>query len=127
MFYLLMAIIAEVIGTLSMKYATITGAMSGHIVMYIMITLSYITLSMAIKKIPLGVAYALWEGLGVLAITGFSVMWFDESMSLLKGLGIVTLLLGIWLIKSGTYKSHPKRRLAKSPLALDVRREHATA
>lgn len=60
--FLGLAIITEVIGTLSMKYASVSGGSAGIIVMYIMIASSYILLSMAVKKVALGVAYALWEG-----------------------------------------------------------------
>ncbi len=58
----------------------------------------------AVKKIALGVAYALWEGIGILLITLFSVLLFDESLSLLKIAGLTTLVIGIVLIKSGTQK-----------------------
>ncbi len=54
------------------------------ILMLAMIALSYIFLAFAVKKIALGVAYALWEGIGILLITLFSVLLFDESLSLLK-------------------------------------------
>ncbi|WP_016594082.1 multidrug/spermidine efflux SMR transporter subunit MdtJ, partial [Yersinia pestis] len=82
--FLGLAIIAEIIGTLSMKYASVSGEMTGHIVMYFMITGSYVMLSLAVKKVALGVAYALWEGIGILIITIFSVMWFGETLSPLK-------------------------------------------
>ena len=77
----------EIIGTLSMKYASVNGGMIGHIVMYVMITASYVLLSVAVKRVALGVAYALWEGIGILFITLFSVLWFDEPISALKVLG----------------------------------------
>ena len=99
------AIVAEIIGTLSMKYASVSGGMTGHIVMYVMITGSYILLSLAVKRVALGVAYALWEGSGILFITLFSVMLFDEPLSVLKVLGLVTLIAGILLVKSGTRKA----------------------
>ncbi|WP_199636081.1 multidrug/spermidine efflux SMR transporter subunit MdtJ [Serratia sp. PAMC26656] len=102
--FLGLAIVAEIIGTLSMKYASISGGMTGHIVMYVMITASYVMLSLAIKRVALGVAYALWEGIGILFITLFSVLWFDEPISALKVLGLVTLIAGILLVKSGTRK-----------------------
>lgn len=105
--FLGLAIIAEIIGTLSMKYASVSGDMTGHIVMYFMITGSYIMLALAVKKVALGVAYALWEGIGILIITAFSVMWFDEILSPLKIAGLVTLVIGIILVKSGTPK--PKK------------------
>jgi spermidine export protein MdtJ len=113
MFYwilLLLAIVAEITGTLSMKWAATTGGHSGFILMLAMITLSYIFLSFAVKKIALGVAYALWEGIGILLITLFSVTLFDEPLSMMKIAGLTTLVAGIVLIKSGTRKSAAKNK-----------------
>ncbi|ETS30914.1 multidrug transporter subunit MdtJ [Photorhabdus temperata] len=107
--FLAMAIVTEVIGTLSMKHASVSGGMGGMAVMYIMIATSYILLAMAVKKVALGVAYALWEGIGILFITVFSVMWFDESLSLMKVGGLALLVTGIMLIKSGTKKVAVKK------------------
>lgn len=113
MFYwilLALAIIAEITGTLSMKWASISGGHTGFILMLAMIALSYIFLAFAVKKIALGVAYALWEGIGILLITLFSVLLFDESLSLLKIAGLTTLVVGIVLIKSGTQKKRRRSR-----------------
>ena len=107
MFYwilLALAIIAEITGTLSMKWASVSGGHTGFILMLAMIALSYIFLAFAVKKIALGVAYALWEGIGILLITLFSVLLFDESVpaenSRLDHRGD----RGSILIKSGTQK-----------------------
>ena len=103
--FLACAIAAEIIGTLSMKWASLSGGMTGNIVMLVMITISYIMLSFAVKRVALGVAYALWEVIGILFITLFSVLWFDESMSMMKLMGLATLIAGIALVKSGTVKT----------------------
>jgi len=108
MFYwilLALAIVAEITGTLSMKWATEMGGNTGFILMLVMIAISYILLSFAVKKIALGVAYALWEGIGILLITLFSVVIFGESLSLIKAAGLATLVCGIVLIKSGTHSA----------------------
>ena len=107
MFYwilLALAIVAEITGTLSMKWASVSDGSTGFILMLVMSTLSYIFLSFAVKKIALGVAYALWEGVGILLITLFSVMIFDETLTTMKIAGLTTLVAGIVLIKSGTRK-----------------------
>lgn len=111
--FLAVSIIAEVTGTLSMKYASMYGSQLGHLVMYVMITLSYIALSMAIKRIALGVAYALWEGFGVMLITLFSVTLFAESLPLLKAVGLVVLVTGIVLLNGGTEKAKQKQEKEK--------------
>ncbi|HHI4421485.1 TPA: multidrug/spermidine efflux SMR transporter subunit MdtJ [Salmonella enterica subsp. enterica serovar Typhi] len=107
MFYwilLALAIATEITGTLPMKWASVGNGNAGFILMLVMITLSYIFLSFAVKKIALGVAYALWEGIGILFITIFSVLLFDEALSTMKIAGLLTLVAGIVLIKSGTRK-----------------------
>lgn len=103
--FLASAIVTEVIGTLSMKYSSVSGDMTGLLVMYFMIASSYILLAMAVKKVALGVAYALWEGIGVIFITAFSVLLFNESLPPMKLIGLVLLIVGIALIKSGTKKT----------------------
>ncbi|NIF58159.1 multidrug/spermidine efflux SMR transporter subunit MdtJ [Enterobacter sp. Ap-916] len=104
-----LAIVAEITGTLSMKWSSVNESNMGYIFMLVMIAISYIFLAFSVKKIALGVAYAMWEGIGILFITVFSVMLFDESISPLKILGLTTLVIGIALIKSGTRekKSRP--------------------
>jgi spermidine export protein MdtJ len=99
---LALAIAAEIIGTLSMKWASVNGGNAGYIFMLVMIALSYICLSFAIKHIALGVAYAMWEGVGIVFITLFSVLLFDEALSVIKLAGLLTLIIGIVLIKLGT-------------------------
>src|SRR5215475_6826735 len=99
---LALAIIAEITGTVSMKWASLNENNSGYIIMLVMIATSYIFLSFAVKRIALGVAYAMWEGIGILFITLFSVLLFEEALSVMKVAGLLTLIVGIILIKSGT-------------------------
>lgn len=105
---LALAIAAEITGTLSMKWSSVSDDNLGYIFMLLMIALSYILLSFSVKKIALGVAYAMWEGIGILFITLFSVLLFDESISPLKIIGLTTLVVGIALIKSGTSTKKPR-------------------
>lgn len=100
--FLIFAILTEVTGTLSMKYASVSGNLSGHVMMYLMITVSYLLLSVAVKRIALGVAYALWEGVGLVLISLGSVLAFEEAIGPLKLAGLAVLVAGIFLIKSGS-------------------------
>lgn len=55
MFYWILlglAIAAEITGTLSMKWASVGNGNAGFILMLVMIALSYIFLSFAVKKSP---------------------------------------------------------------------------
>ncbi|CAK9886818.1 MAG: Spermidine export protein MdtJ [Candidatus Erwinia impunctatus] len=99
---LFLSIACEITGTLAMKHASLNQESSGLLIMYGLIAISYILLSFSVKHIALGVAYAIWEGAGIVIITLCSVMLFSESLSLLKLCAICLLLIGIVLIKSGT-------------------------
>lgn len=70
--------------------------------MYGLIGISYFCLSLSLKKVPVGVAYAIWEGIGIVLITIVSVLLFDEHISVLKVVSLVLIIVGILLIKSGT-------------------------
>lgn len=100
--YLFAAIGFEVVGTTSMKLTNTLAPFYGHLLMYAMVGLSYYFLSLAIKRVPVGVAYALWEGIGIVLITLVSVAWLGENLAPEKVLGLAVMIAGILLVKSGT-------------------------
>lgn len=98
--FLLGAILFEVVGTNSLRFAA--GSYSGYLVMYVLLGCSYFLLAKAVRKIPLGLAYALWEALGITLIALVSSWLFNEQLSLAQWLGILLMLGGIVLLKQGT-------------------------
>lgn len=100
--YLLGAILSEVIGTVSIRLLMTSSPVYGYMFMYFMIMLSYLLLARAIKRIPLGVAYALWEGVGIVLITASSAVLFREYVSSCKALGLGIMISGIFFLKSGS-------------------------
>jgi len=97
---LLFAIIAEVAGTISMRYSIENNPLIGTTVMVILIGLSYFLLSKAIQRIPLGVAYAIWEGVGILLITVISNYLFDEIITPAKIFGVGLIVAGLIFINA---------------------------
>lgn len=55
-------------------------------------------LSRAVATIPVGVAYALWSGLGTAAIVAIGVVFLGESLSLTRGLGVVLIIIGVVMV-----------------------------
>ncbi|WP_372239826.1 SMR family transporter [Pseudomonas sp. SCB32] len=88
-----------------MKLTHALYPVAGLLLMYLMVGLSYYFLSLAIKHVPVGVAYALWEGIGIVLISLVSAAWLGEDLTLEKALGLVVMIAGILLVKSGTRKS----------------------
>ena len=105
--FLAASIALEVVGVLLLNHAAQTNAPSAMFIMYALVIASYFMLSKAVKRIPLGIAYALWEGAGIILITASSVLLFGEHISALKIVGLCLLLVAITLLKSGTKTAAP--------------------
>ncbi|KQY14700.1 SMR family transporter [Rhizobium sp. Root482] len=99
--FLALAIATEVIGLTVMKAASSGGGVWGYAVMYVSIALSYVFLAMAVKKISVGVAYAIWEGSGIALITLVSVFVFNHVLTGREMLGLAMAVVGIILVNAG--------------------------
>lgn len=92
---LLLAGIFEVAWAILMKWSdgfTVPLPTVGTIVGYV---LSAIFLSIALKKLPLGTAYAMWTGFGILGTTIFGILFFQESINAAKIVCIALIVCGI--------------------------------
>ena len=47
------------------------------------------------KHIPLGTAYAIWTGIGILGTFLVGVLFFQENISMVKAMSVVLILLGV--------------------------------
>lgn len=104
--YLIGAILLEVLGTSTMKLSQIECGICkpefSYIIMLICIAFSYYLLAIAATRLPIGVAYAFWEGLGLVLITLISVFIIGEEMTITRFIALLTVLSGIILIHHGT-------------------------
>lgn len=99
--FLMLAVVTEVAGTLSMHESGQSGNPWMYLLMSFFITVSYVFLSFALKKIPVGIAIAIWEGLGVTLITLIAVVFLGQTVSLQKLAGLVLAVAGIILLNFG--------------------------
>lgn len=99
---LFLAIMLELTGTSSMKFFTMQGSSEGYITMISCMLLSYFALSKAVVRIPISLAYAVWEGVGLIGTVCIAWSVFHEPMPPLKLLGFFVILSGLAMIKLGT-------------------------
>lgn len=111
---LLLAIITEVASTSFMKLAVDQSPVVGYSLMAILISISYFFLSQAVRKIPLAIAYTMWEGVGLLLISFMSWYLFDEVFSNEKMLAITALMTGMVLMNVGEKLSERAERKQQS-------------
>ena len=92
---LLAAGIMEVTWAIAMKYADGFTKLVPSVVTVVFYMLSAVFLSMALKKLPLGTAYALWTGFGILGTSILGVLLFKESFSPLQIVSVGMIICGI--------------------------------
>ncbi len=93
--YLLVAICFEIIGTTCLKLSQGFSQLIPSILTVVFYALSFGFMSLTLKKIDVGVAYAIWSGLGTALIATIGVLWFKEPMTILKLSSMVLIVLGV--------------------------------
>lgn len=110
--FLCCSILFEVCGTSIMKishsWEFAFGAQLGLVIMWCCIACSYYCLSRATMALPVGVAFALWDALGLVIIVAVSVVFIGEQLDVLKTIGLLCVLLGGFLVHHGTDTSEAK-------------------
>ncbi len=98
---LVLAIAAEVVGTLSLKASDGFSRLWPSVAVVVGYGLAFTLLAFALKTLDVGPAYALWAGLGTVgaAIGGWLI--FSERLSLLTLSGIVIVVIGVVAITLG--------------------------
>jgi small multidrug resistance pump len=95
---LLLAIISEVIATTSLKFSQGFTKLIPSIVVTIGYGLSFYLLSIALKSMPIGVAYAIWSGVGLVLTVIVGIILWHETLDWARALGILLILIGIFFI-----------------------------
>ena len=96
--YLLIAILTEVVGTTMMKVSQGLTRLIPSILMFIMYAISFVFMALALKKLEVSTAYAIWSGLGTAVIAAIGIVWFQESFSIAKVLGTLLVIIGVVLL-----------------------------
>jgi multidrug transporter EmrE-like cation transporter len=93
MLLLFIAIAGEVIGTASLKASQGFTKLIPSILVIIGYGFSFFLFSHSLKGIPLGVAYAIWSGVGTAAIVIIGYYWFGESLSIIQIAAIILIII----------------------------------
>ncbi|MBI5811744.1 MAG: DMT family transporter [Deinococcota bacterium] len=97
--YLILAILAEVIGSTGLKASQGFSKLLPSIVVVVGYASAFYFLSLALKTVPLNTAYAVWSGLGTALIAVLGVVFLRESINFPMALGIVLIVAGVALLQ----------------------------
>ena len=94
---LVIAIGVEIVGTSLLKLSAGFKHPLVGILGMLLYGLAIFSFSLALRKIPLSIGYAIWAGVGT-AVTGLIGIWaFGEVLTGLKTLGFMAIIMGVVL------------------------------
>jgi small multidrug resistance pump len=104
--YLGIAIIAEVIATSALKATDGFTRIIPSIVVIVGYVVAFYCLSLTLRTIPVGIAYAIWSGVGVFLIALLGWLLYGQTLDLAGILGLVLIVSGV-VVLNGFSRSVP--------------------
>lgn len=99
---LFLAGIFEIFWAVGLKYSDGFTKLFPTIFTIVTMIISFYLLSLALKNLPIGTAYAVWVGIGTVGTVIAGIMLFGESMTLIRVISILFILIGIVGLKFTT-------------------------
>ncbi|WP_427912250.1 DMT family transporter [Ramlibacter sp. MMS24-I3-19] len=96
---LLGAILVEVVATNALKASDGFTRLAPSAVTVVGYAISFYLLSVALKTIPVGVAYAIWSGIGIVLVTIVAWVVFGQRLDTGAVAGIALILAGVVVIR----------------------------
>ncbi|MXS82981.1 DMT family transporter [Nitrosomonas oligotropha] len=96
--YLAVAIVSEVIATSFLKAADGFTRLWPSLVVVVGYLLAFYLLSLTLKTIPVGVAYAIWSGVGIVLIALSGWLFLGQSLDTPALIGLALIIAGVAVI-----------------------------
>ncbi|MDJ0807904.1 MAG: SMR family transporter [Gammaproteobacteria bacterium] len=96
--YLGIAIVAEVIATNALKASEEFTKLGPSIIVVIGYGAAFYFLSLVLKTIPVGIAYAIWSGVGIVLVTLVAAIMFEQIPDIPAILGMGLIVAGVVVI-----------------------------
>ena len=96
--YLAIAIVAEVVGTTFLKSAAGFTRLLPSLAVVAGYGTAFFFLSLVLKSIPVGIAYAIWSGIGIALISLIGWFYYDQRLDLPSIFGICLIMAGVVVI-----------------------------
>ena len=93
--YLAIAIVAEVIGTSALKASDGFTKLYPSLIVIVGYGVAFYFLSLTLRTIPVGIAYAIWSGVGIVLISLIGGLAFNQKLDLPALLGISLIAAGV--------------------------------
>ncbi len=96
--YLLIAIISEVAATSALKASEQFTKPVPSLIVIIGYASAFYFLSLTLKTIPVGIAYAIWSGIGTILIAVIGVLLYKQQLDSPAIIGLALIIVGVIII-----------------------------
>lgn len=96
--FLAIAIISEVIATSALKASNGFTVLVPSLITIVGYVIALFFLSLTLKTIPVGIAYAIWSGAGIILISTVAWIIFKQHLDLAALIGLGLMIAGIIVI-----------------------------
>lgn len=97
--YLGLAIVAEVIATSALKASNEFTRLWPSVLVLVGYATAFYMLTLVLRTLPVGIAYAFWAGLGIVLITLIGILVYGETLDLPAILGLAMIIGGVVVIQ----------------------------
>jgi multidrug transporter EmrE-like cation transporter len=93
--FLGIAILGEVVATSALKSSDGFSKLLPSLVVAGGYCIAFYFLSLALRTIPVGIAYAIWAGLGIVLIAGFAWIFHGQKLDMAAVAGMTLIISGV--------------------------------
>ena len=93
--WLAVAIVAEVIATSTMRATAGFTKLGPSLVTVAGYAVAFYCLSLALRTMPTGIAYAIWSGVGIVLVAGIAWVWQGQRLDVPAMVGMVLIIAGV--------------------------------
>jgi small multidrug resistance pump len=95
------AIAAEILGTLSLKASDGLSKLWPSLGVLIGYALAFSLMAISLKKLDVGITYAIWSGVGIIGAAIGGVIFFDQHLSRMTIIGMAIIIVGVVVMNLG--------------------------
>lgn len=97
--YLALAISAEIIATSALKLSDGFNRLWPSAFAAAGYAIAFYFLALTLRTIPVGIAYAIWSGVGIVAIAIIGTVWFHQHLNIASMIGIGLIVAGVIVLQ----------------------------
>ena len=98
--FLALSIVLEITGTSFVKDTVGFTKWIPSVICLVTICISYYLMSHVVTRLPIGMIYATWSGLGIAAITIIGVFKYDQIPNIPTIIGLILIIVGVVIINT---------------------------